>query len=59
MKDDTLDYGRLCGLCDEELAAADEANNADARIRHLEHAFCFAQEASKERGGSPDYERTL
>jgi hypothetical protein len=59
MNNDTLEYGRLCGLCDEELAAADEADSKDALIKHLEQAFRFAQEASKERGGSPDCDRTL
>jgi len=34
-------------LCDRELAAADEAALADERIRHLEQAFLFAQEAAR------------
>jgi len=56
MGNSTVDYGRLC---DEELAAADVADGKDARIKHLEQAFRFAQQASKEWGGSPDCERTL
>jgi hypothetical protein len=59
MHDDTCEYERLCELCDEQLAAADEAQSKDARLGHLEQAFRFAQKASRERGGSLGSERNL
>jgi hypothetical protein len=46
MIDDISDYERLC---DEELAAADQATCKDALIEHLEQAFRFAKKASTER----------
>jgi len=46
MINDISDYERLC---DEELAAADQATCKDARIEHLEQAFLFAKKASTER----------
>ena len=46
MINDISDYERLC---DEELAAADQAECKDARIEHLEQAFRFAKKASTER----------
>jgi hypothetical protein len=36
-------------LCDEELAAADQAEGKDARIEHLEQAYRLARKASVER----------
>jgi len=59
MIDDLCDYERLCELCDEELAAADNAESREARIEHLEHAFRFAQKASFEKGGSFGPDRAL
>ena len=59
MIDEICDYGRLCELCDEHLAAADLAKGKDARIEHLENAFRFAQKASQTKGGSPDLDREL
>jgi len=59
MNNGTCDYERLCELCDEELAAADQAEGKDARMEHLEQAFRFAQRASRERGGSLGRERSL
>jgi len=46
MNNDISDYERLC---DEELAAADQAECKDARIEHLEQAFRFAKKAFTER----------
>jgi hypothetical protein len=46
MDNDISDYERLC---DEELAAADQAERQDVRIEHLEQAFRFAKKASTER----------
>jgi hypothetical protein len=46
MDNDISDYERLC---DEELAAADQAECKDARIGHLEQAFRFAKKASTKR----------
>jgi len=46
MINDISDYERLC---DDELAAADGAENKDVRIEHLEQAFRFAKKASTER----------
>lgn len=46
MANEISDYEHLC---DEELAAADQAECKDARIEHLEQAFRFAKKASTER----------
>jgi hypothetical protein len=59
MIDDISGYARLCQLCDDELAAADEAEGNDARIEHLEQAFRFAQRASRKMGGTVGSERKL
>ena len=53
MNHDSAGYDRLCELCDDELAAADQADSNDARIEHLEQAFRFAQRASKEGAARP------
>jgi len=59
MTNEISDYERLCGLCDEELAAAEQAESKADRIEHLEHAFRFAQKASREKGGSLGADRKL
>ena len=59
MSNDLLNYLQLCGLCDQELAAADQADGKRALIEHLEQALRFAQRASARRGGSPRLEHTF
>jgi hypothetical protein len=56
---DDSDYARLCELCDEKLAAATDAETKDARIKHLEQAFRFAQRASRKKGGTLGNDRKL
>jgi hypothetical protein len=46
MDNDISDYERLC---DEELAAADQAEGKYARIERLGQAYRFAKKASTER----------
>lgn len=59
MIDDISGYTRLCELCDEELAAATDAETNDARIGHLEQAFRLAQRASKKEGGTLGDDRSF
>lgn len=53
--DVNTDEAKFARLCDEQLAAADNAATKDERIAHLELAFRFAQQAMKAR----TYERVF